>query len=648
MTSSEQHPPQEIALANYLLGYQNATEAPQEELAAWQVPFYSVAIGALRRAAGQETVPEGWFPAPLEGAELYREVAYERKHHTMVRGLHDYVDDYKADKINALMRDDQRDVMDALVEAVAADGTAEQINAKSPTGSGKTRIYANLVAGLKYREDPADPVRALVLAPTTSTTDQAFRELQRYGGFDVAKYSGHKRNVSNITVMTYQSFQNALSRGDISREMFDVVVRDESDTFAQGKTHKAIDEFCFDRETGKNKLVVGVSATNDEAENLKFKRTLIEGLQDGILAPVHTRTAFFASKKSLVDIYLSRKAEGPIEEEVDENAPLDPLFEFIVNDRDRNQLIIDEVVAGLNEGKRVIVRTVPGGGLLHARILEKMLNDVVASVKHPYYDKTIVRKIRSVVVGGELNPNQKLLLTNAYNDKRKDLLDVLLTVGTLIRGFDSPITGKVINGAPTWSAKLLEQFFGRLPRKFYRQDGTLVVGEAVDIADADMAGLRFRDILDRDAPKGMRYKEGAIIGPDLRDLRDPDSEPLSAFEPIPPEEQPEAAPKTVTTTHKARAPKTKEAAPAKPETPQILGATALLETATPLSEKQSLAPTLHELDDAAVLADMTQEELLTLAGKMGIRIGVYRDPYDEYPPEYYISNKDLARILESQ
>ncbi len=77
--------PEAYDLADYLVGpFDYAAEpdagqpaaAPYEGIQEWQVPFYDVALGALRRVAGQEELQPDWMPGSAEGAQLYRKLAH--------------------------------------------------------------------------------------------------------------------------------------------------------------------------------------------------------------------------------------------------------------------------------------------------------------------------------------------------------------------------------------------------------------------------------------------------------------------------------------------------------------------------------------------------------------------------------------------
>ncbi|HYH74648.1 MAG TPA: DEAD/DEAH box helicase family protein, partial [Candidatus Saccharimonadales bacterium] len=607
-------PPHEIALTNFLIGPFGAGNNPPEKLQDWQLAYHDVALGALKRVAGAESLPADWMPSPGEGAELYRELAYDRKMHTMTHGLRRFVDDYKSGAIATKLRDDQKEMMDTLATTVVEQGATSQITIKAPTAIGKTAVYTTLIAALKYKEQPNEPVTALVLVPTASINDQTVRAFLQFTPIKPGEYHGNRKEIKDVTVMTYQSFENALRNGHITRSVFDVVVRDESDTFARGQTNEAINDFCFDEETGKNKLVFGASATTLEGQELSFKRTLLEGISDGRLSPVMARNI-----ETGIDIAAEPNVDD-MHQDYEENP--DDILRPLIYHTKRNEIIVSEVVSGLQMGRKVLVRCIAGDNLKHTQILKEMIEaHAEVDIKHPYFDnQTIRRKIRTAIISGDMPLPQRRAILQLYNDPTKDYFDVLLFVDTLTRGFDSPISKKLVNASTPWTQRVAEQALGRVERMFRRKSGRIVTGEIVDLVDNRRTGYTAQDIINRDAPKGMRYKQGAIIGPDLRDVRVPDSEPNSAFEPIPEGERPKPLFKRPLI-ETVRTPEEQRAAAVVP-----VGAAALLEAAKPITEAQSLSPSRVPVADAATMAGVSQESLLETASRLHVTLAVYRDP----------------------
>ena len=135
---------------------------------------------------------------------------------------------------------------------------------------------------------------------------------------------------------------------------------------------------------------------------------------------------------------------------------------------------------------------------------------------------------------GDTSVAQRQKLYTLFNESYNFDLDVLLFVEALKQGWDAPPAKKLINAAPTLSDWVVEQLMGRVLRPFQRYNGEIVTAEIVDFIDRSKSDqVSAVDILNRDAPSGMRYREGAIIGKDLVDLRHPSYGAKGAFEPIP-------------------------------------------------------------------------------------------------------------------
>jgi superfamily II DNA or RNA helicase len=628
-------------LADWLVGpFSHADQSEATGLMEWQVPFYEVAVNGLRRIAGldpEQELPIDFQPDPLKGVELYRELAYDRKAHGMVNSLNTYIGDYKDGTLTTKLRDHQREIMDVLASEIARVGTDRQINIKSPTGTGKTAILTTLIEALKYKEQPNDKVRALVLLPTKDVLNQTVKAFDKFTDIEAAMYFGESQEVRDVTAMTYQSFKKALERGDIDKETFDVVIRDEADTFSRGKTGELIDEYCRDETTGRNKLVIGLTATPHEEQKVAYERTVVESIGDKLLAPLTTYKRYTGA--SVVEDDDRDWREDFKDSEV----------RHLMDDESRNQMIIEEVVSGLASGRRVMVRCIPGQKLRHPELLKDMLEQLgKVRIKHPYAGDVGYRPIRAAVIPGSMSMRHRELLTGIFNNHLDDRIDVLLFVGTLIRGFDSPVAKKVINGAPTRSPVLVEQLLGRVERWFETMKGNVMDAQAVDIVDSTESGqVTFEDILNRDAPDGMRYRQGAIVGPGLADLSKHDSKPGSAFMPIPVEELAQAM--NVLSMNGLVEFDGNNLQSLNPEelhgraAARVAGAAALLGAAKQIPARQRQSLRRVTLDRASGLLDTTSAELMLTAHNMRVGIETAYD-FDEGSITHSFSEKAFARL----
>jgi superfamily II DNA or RNA helicase len=641
MKRSVQRPEQMVVLADWLVGpFSYEEKEPTGEILEWQDPFYNLAVEGLRRIAGlkeDDPLPEDFQPDPMQGVELYRELAYERKVQGMINSLCTYIADYKAGSFETKLRDHQQEIMDVIAEEVMEVRTGQQINVKSPTGTGKTAVLTTLVEALKYKEQPSDKVRALVLLPTKDILNQTAKAFTQFTDIQPAIYFGESQEIDDVTAMTYQSFKSALKRGDVNKDSFDVVIRDEADTFSRGKTGELIDAYCYDTDAGHNKLVIGLTATPHEEQKLSYERTLLESIGDRLLAPLST---------------YQRYTQAVVHEDIDRDWREDfkeSEVTHLMEDEARNAMIVQEVQSGLASGRRVMVRCIPGQELKHPKILQKMLlSRGKVRVKHPYMGDVEHRPIRPVVIPGTMTMRQRELLTGMFNNHLDERVDVLLFVGTLIRGFDSPVAKKVINAAPTRTPTTVEQLLGRVERWFETYTGNVMDAQAVDIVDhTDSGQVTFADIINRDAPEGMMYKSGAIVGPELANLKEHDSSPQSAFEPISPEAIGQAMKLLVMNGmievdgFSMRATHTDDLPPR--TITSLMSAAALLKTAKVITEQQTQSGQHVSLDKAALLLNISPAELMNTAHRMRVGLEVaYRS--DDDMVLHFFSSKAFERL----
>lgn len=532
-------------LADYLVGpfsdEQRDDSDTTEPLEPWQISYYRVAVDSLRRIIKQDEIPEGYMPSPLEGAELYRELAPERKFHKMIKSLGAFIDDYKTGVSPTNLRQHQQEIFDDLYSKITQNGFEEDLVVKSATGTGKTAILTTLIQALKYGEEPTNPVRSLVLVPTKDILGQTIKAFKQFTDIEPGVYFGEEKNLQDTTVMTYRSFDIAVRNGTLTRDMYDVVVKDEVHESGGKKVSKSLEDYCTDPETGRRKAVFGLSATPKETENLAHDSNLIEAIDRGILSPVQIRSHKTGARIQEQERFKKREDYAPEE-----------LAELINNDP-RNEIIIREILSGLSGGRRVAVRCLPGGKLLHPTLLSELVNRLTTTIQDPYTGDKAHRKIRSVVIDGDMPQKKRQLIYNIFNDPFRDGsegIDLLFFVDTLVTGWDSPIAKKIVNSCPSRSRRRVEQLFGRSTRPFERMDGSLVHAEVVDLEDESASGqVLFEHVVEEYTP-GKRYVKGAIIGPGLVDLRYSDGR--SAFEAISEEELRAALESDGANTHRIR------------------------------------------------------------------------------------------------
>lgn len=513
--------PEAIELTNWLVGPYQMHGEDYQDLEAWQVPFHEVALGGLRRLAATERVPDGWAPDPMSGLELYKQLAYERKTHSMIRGLKTYASERPEDGAIAKFRYNQHDMTETLAEAFTSTALGEPIRIKSPTASGKTAVIVGLTEGLKYKEKRSEEVGVLILVPRKDIlgqTTQAFEDFSNT--IRPTIYFGEQKNMSDVTIMTYQSFNRAYKEGLLPRDRFNAVIRDESHRAQGDETSRNLDAFCYGSRGNRPLAVFDMSATPKGAGELHYEKTVVEGIGEGLLSPISARRIYTNSQINEREIH--RKHDDFLMGEVS----------GLIDDRVRNEQIVREILSGLREGRRVITRCVRGDNLRHLDVLERMIDQKGrVQIMNPYMQDTEFRKAHVLAIRGSMSMSERKKIYKIFSEDLNFDLDVLLFVETMTEGWDGPIAKKLINAAPSRSDWLMEQLLGRVLRPYRRRNGELVTAEAVDFIDRSKSGqVSFTHILDRDAPPRMRYREGAIIGKGLVDLRSPWRGENGAFE----------------------------------------------------------------------------------------------------------------------
>jgi superfamily II DNA or RNA helicase len=336
-------------------------------------------------------------------------------------------------------------------------------------------------------------------------------------------YFGEQKNLGKVTVMTYQSFNKAYEAGLLTKDMFNAVIRDESHRTGGKTVAKNLHDFCYGSDDEKHMAVFDLSATpRVDAETLVYSKSVVDGIGEGLLVPVAARRIFTDAQ------IIERTERFAFQTDFTEGE-----IGSLIYNQARNEIIVDEILSGLRGGRRTIVRCLPGDKLAHPGVIKDML-EARGKVKimNPYMEDYERRKPHVAIIRGDMSMNTRKKLYQIFSENMNFDLDVLLFVETMTEGWDGPIAKKLINASPTRAEWLMEQLFGRILRPYQRYSGELVTAEAVDLIDrSDSGQTSFTDILTRDGPEGMRYREGVTVGKDLADLSDPLRRRYGAYEP---------------------------------------------------------------------------------------------------------------------
>lgn len=372
------------------------------------------------------------------------------------------------------------------VEAITKGVTInEGMSILHPTGSGKTAMAAEIIRIIcgPHPEDLQPSPRVIMLVPGHQLKDQVVGSEEEIGAINkflpnisVDEYSGKRKTVTaTVTVMTYQSLQGAIERGDIDRIDPSLIICDEAHHVIDGTWAEGVAQIA------KGRLLMGLTATSMYSETRGIKKlfpivlaskSMKEGIEEGILAGVR---GFMYRGSSRIKV----TGKGTDYNEED-------LFNAIATSTD-NLRAARICRAEIEQGRRGVVSCVPGANRAHAKIMTKILSQV--KVKAPDGE----RLIRAVYVDGDTQDDN---LYRIFRDYRGGKIDVISYVSLLLEGWDSPESEFSVMLRPTSSRIIAEQRFGRIVRPY--KDKTATVHEFLYEVEGDGAPqVTHLDILDR-------------------------------------------------------------------------------------------------------------------------------------------------------
>ena len=355
MTHEEQ-PLMRSDITSWLVGPYGPEGTGLEE---WQLPFHNIALEGIKRATGLSQIPPEWSPDPAMALDLYEQLRYERTLHGMMYGLRKYVRERPADRVISKFRDNQIDMAETFADALINMSVGEPVHLglKSPTGTGKTAVIVGVTEGLKYAEKGREEVGVLILVPLRDLVEQTCGAFKQYGSrIRPTRYFSDSKDLSPVTVMTYQSFIGAYESGSLRSLKIDAVVCDESHMSRGDKTARSLRAFCQASRGNKPLVVFEMSATPKGGE-LIYEETVVESIGNGLLSPAAARRVYTGS--SIMERPTRIEHMDFATDEV----------RGLIDDPHRNKMIVDEVLSGLASGRRVIVRCLPGDNLRHTTII---------------------------------------------------------------------------------------------------------------------------------------------------------------------------------------------------------------------------------------------------------------------------------------
>ncbi len=323
---------------------------------------------------------------------------------------------------NGELRSYQQDAVDRAISA--RDGVL-----CAPTGSGKTIIAMGIIAQLARK--------ALVLVHTTALLQQTAERIRKFLEVEPGLVGGGHESLGPVTVATIQTLMRRPE--DFLTESVGVVILDEAHHCPANTFRKVLQRFPAGHR-------IGLTATPERKDQLH---------------PILYATAGPIFHRVDPEILRDRGAILRLDlEEILSNFSFDyegnhtELLEAMINDADRNALIIDSVLK------------------IHRR-QSLVLTDRVAHAFHLAEELGSVLGNRVGVVVGETPPN---LREEIFSDLENGRLDILIATATLVgEGFDCPGLDALFLCTPTGNESRLTQLIGRILRPHPDKPRPLVV-----------------------------------------------------------------------------------------------------------------------------------------------------------------------------
>jgi superfamily II DNA or RNA helicase len=403
-----------------------------------------------------EATPENVAAVELPGAErVSRYLAMARN-----------AEAYKEQLASIGLRNDQLEPFELLLKFVGMPGRPDQPYASSlrelvanvvgggfsdlPTGSGKTGLMAKMAQALGIGNQPTSEaegrkLKGLTLVPSLEILKQTQGEAVQEGYAKFAPeigtslYYGERKDLGgDMVIMTYQSFIQAVQKGEITREMFDIVFADEAHHLLAKETRASLEEFC------SNELrVIGFTATSEYDEDRKLSQLLHHKICE-----IHIRDLVDIGVLSAVQL-LAVATNEELRASGSKGDFTEAELRGLMYSQARNDQVVDWMEAMVLDGRQVLTYALRGKGpkgesCWHAHHLEELAAERGLVIKA--LDSTTMTQAEVDAI------------LDDWNNKR---IDGLVVVDKLREGWSSKNVGAVIDAAPTASKVVEAQRVGR-------------------------------------------------------------------------------------------------------------------------------------------------------------------------------------------
>ncbi|OOM07236.1 TOTE conflict system archaeo-eukaryotic primase domain-containing protein [Clostridium saccharobutylicum] len=298
------------------------------------------------------------------------------------------------------------------------------------TAFGKTVVAANIIVSRK--------VSTLIIVNSIQLLEQWEEKLKIFleiNKDNIGRLGGGKKKVSNIIDIATMQTLNKNNALDKVLNNYGQIIIDECHhvaAFTFEKIMKAV----------KAKYVLGLTAT----PNRKDKYDKIITMQCGPI--VHKAVSTIINEKKVAHMLIPRSNEIQSDKDLS-MLKLTELYDEIMNDKSRNELIINDIIEAFKLGSTPLILT---ERVEHLNILSNMLGE--------YVDNIIILK------GGMRNKQRKSALNIIKSFSKEEHFIILATGKYIGEGFDESRLDTLFLTMPISWKGVLQQYAGRLQRMY--------------------------------------------------------------------------------------------------------------------------------------------------------------------------------------
>lgn len=298
------------------------------------------------------------------------------------------------------------------------------------TAFGKTIVAANIIAARK--------VSTLIIVNSIQLLEQWDEKLKIFleiNKDNIGRLGGGKKKVSNIIDIATMQTLNKNDNLDNILSNYGQIIIDECHHIAA---------FTFEKvmKVAKAKYVLGLTAT----PNRKDKYDKIITMQCGPI--VHKAVSKIINEKKVAHMLIPRSNEIQSDKDLS-MLKLTELYDEIINDKSRNELIINDIIEAFKLGSTPLILT---ERVEHLNILSSMLVE--------YVNNIIILK------GGMRNKQRKSALDMIKSFSKEERFIILATGKYIGEGFDESRLDTLFLTMPISWKGVLQQYAGRLQRMY--------------------------------------------------------------------------------------------------------------------------------------------------------------------------------------